>query len=97
MDIKHYNIQRNKTKTFIDLVSFQNISLMECQSTHRQVDGDSEIEVISFYPGVACDDAGCGRAASECKIDDRTYEVGEKAVLGCQECTCERSGQFVCR
>ena len=70
---------------------------MECQSTHRQVDGDSEIEVISFYPGVACDDAGCGKAVSECKIDDRVYDVGEKVVLGCQECTCERSGQFVCR
>ena len=79
------------------MLYFQNISLMECQSTHRQVHGDMEIEVISFYPGVSCDDAGCGQAVSECKIDDRTYEVGEKAVLGCQECTCESSGQFVCR
>ncbi|XP_060588471.1 uncharacterized protein LOC132743894 [Ruditapes philippinarum] len=72
------------------------ITLSECQSTHRQVVGDREFEVISFYPGVTCDVAGCGRGEAVCMIDDRRYEIGEKAVLGCQECTCESSGQFVC-
>ena len=75
----------------------QEITLSECQSTHRQVVGEKEFEVISFYQGVTCDEAGCGRGEAVCMIDDRRYEVGEKAVLGCQECTCESSGQFVCR
>ncbi|XP_052810768.1 uncharacterized protein LOC128238671 [Mya arenaria] len=73
------------------------ISLSECQMTHRQLVGDKRIEVISFFPNITCQTAGCGqRVSAECRIDDRTYKVGERAILGCQECTCERSGQFVC-
>ena len=69
----------------------------ECQSTHRKTIGDSELEVIAFYPGVSCLEAKCGQAEAVCMIGDRKYETGERAVLGCQECTCESSGQFICR
>ncbi|KAH3728063.1 hypothetical protein DPMN_054010, partial [Dreissena polymorpha] len=73
------------------------ITLSECQTTHRQLVGDKRIEVISFYPNVTCASAGCGtKVELQCTIDGKVYQVGERAFLGCQECTCERSGQFVC-
>ena len=78
-------------------IFIQEISLSECQSTHRTIVDDMKLEVISFYPGVSCEEAKCGLTEMSCTIDDREYMVGDKAVLGCQECTCMSSGQFVCR
>ncbi|KAL4233911.1 hypothetical protein ACF0H5_008583 [Mactra antiquata] len=77
-------------------VGCKEISLSECQSTHRQIVGDTSYEVTSFYPGETCSNAQCGRLDAVCMIEEKKYEVGEKAILGCQECTCESSGQFVC-
>jgi len=80
------------------MLCLQEITLAECQDTHRQLVGDKRLEVISFFPNTTCRAAGCGQPlTTECRINDRMYKVGERAILGCQECTCERSGRFVCR
>ncbi|KAL3884246.1 hypothetical protein ACJMK2_030464 [Sinanodonta woodiana] len=72
------------------------LSLSECQSTHREVANNIETEVISFYPGVSCEDAGCGVTPSGCTVGSKTYQIGERATLGCQDCTCDSIGQFIC-
>jgi len=79
------------------LFTLQEITLSECQATHRQDVNDERLEVISFYPGLSCDEAKCEFPKTRCTNNDRTYEVGDKTILGCQECICSSTGDFVCR
>ncbi|XP_050390067.2 uncharacterized protein LOC126809496 [Patella vulgata] len=73
-------------------VECQSLHFSECQALHRQPHGDSESEVISFTPGMTCEEAGC-LTDTGCTKD---YKVGDALRLGCQSCTCLNGGGLQC-
>ena len=71
--------------------------MMECKALHRQPTTDStQTEVISFNPGLSCDEAACQTTGS-CVVGQRVYTQGDTFTLGCQDCVCEDQGRVKCR
>lgn len=70
--------------------------MVECKALHRQSgDNATEIEVISFNPGLTCEEASC-ETAGMCIFGQRIYNEGEGIELGCQKCVCKSFGQISC-
>ncbi|XP_067675152.1 uncharacterized protein [Haliotis asinina] len=66
-----------------------------CKSLHRQPDGDFETEVISFYPGMTCEEAGCVTAGA-CVVGGLIEPVDSQFPLGCEDCSCKPGGRVEC-
>lgn len=55
-----------------------------------------ETEVVSFYPGLSCEEAGCTAPLKKCTVGQTLYSPGESIHLGCQQCICQENGVLNC-
>ncbi|KAK7476273.1 hypothetical protein BaRGS_00032466 [Batillaria attramentaria] len=79
----------------------QNLQL-HCEATggleamENGVTTTEESEVVSFYPGLVCEEAGCLAAEKNCTVGQQMYTSGETFRLGCQQCMCLDGGVLNC-
>ena len=77
-------------------IFIQVLNLGECKGIHRKTYSGFTTEVIGFFPGSSCNDAGCTRPPSGCTYGNRVYKAGE-GRQSCQKCTCEVDILWTCR
>ncbi|KAK3790015.1 hypothetical protein RRG08_016329 [Elysia crispata] len=78
-------------------ISCEVLHIVECKALHRQPSGSaSETEVISFNPGLTCEEAAC-QTRGVCVVGQRVYQPGQVVKLGCQTCTCKPMGVVDCK
>ncbi|XP_070188785.1 uncharacterized protein [Littorina saxatilis] len=78
----------------------------ECQTLHRPQGGleamkngviaTEDTEVISFQPGLTCEEVGCTAVEKNCTVGQQMHRPGQTFRLGCQMCSCQEGGILNC-